>query len=56
MMNDEQIRKLAREIYACDVIAVDDDAYVSHTLDEHHAWVKAWVWVDTQPGGVDDEN
>ena len=45
-MDDEQIRKLAHEKYASDDIAIDDDAYVSHTEDGRNAWVKAWVWVN----------
>lgn len=52
MTTEEKYRIAAREIYGdatqdfcCDV---DSDAEVSVAKDGTGAWVKAWMWVDTE--------
>lgn len=43
-LSDDDIRKLAREIYSSDEVQVDSNAKVSRGDDEG-AYVQAWVWV-----------
>lgn len=61
-MTDAEYRKRARDLYADDDIAIDDDAVISRG-DEPGAYVQAWVWVpdedETDPvcptcGSTDD--
>jgi hypothetical protein len=40
---DDQIKAIARDIWACDDIGVDEDARVIEVEEGH--WVSAWVWV-----------
>lgn len=46
-MND--LIETARDLYACDDIAIDDGAAISET--ESGTWVAAWVWVAKADGG-----